>query len=99
MSNLLFTLSQIVGILTSALITLVIIQFVIGLLFAFNVINQSNQFMAAVYQSINALLEPILAPIRRIIPTAGAIDFSPLVLIILLQIIQIVLDGFIRSAA
>lgn len=98
MSNLLFTLIQIVDLLTTALITLVIIQFVIGLLFAFNVINQSNEFMAAVYRSINALLEPILSPIRRLIPSAGAIDFSPLVLIILLQVIMIVLTGVARSA-
>ena len=97
MSNLLFTLIQIVDLLTRALITLVIIQFVIGLLFAFNVINQSNEFMASVYRSINALLEPILAPIRRLIPSAGAIDFSPLVLIILLQVLMIVLTGVARS--
>ncbi|GMN13485.1 YggT family protein [Altererythrobacter sp. MTPC7] len=97
MSNLLFTLIQIVDLLTTALITLVIIQFVIGLLFAFNVINQSNEFMASVYRSINALLEPILAPIRRLIPSAGAIDFSPLVLIILLQVLMIVLTGVARS--
>ena len=97
MSNLLFTLIQIVDLLTRALITLVIIQFVIGLLFAFNVINQSNEFMASVYRSINALLEPILAPIRRLIPSAGAIDFSPLVLIILLQVLMIVLDGVAKS--
>ena len=97
MSNLLFTLIEIVDLLTTALITLVIIQFVIGLLFAFNVINQSNEFMASVYRSINALLEPILAPIRRLIPSAGAIDFSPLVLIILLQVLMIVLTGVARS--
>ncbi|WBY17270.1 YggT family protein [Erythrobacteraceae bacterium WH01K] len=97
MSNLLFTLIQIVDLLTTALITLVIIQFVIGLLFAFNVINQSNEFMASVYRSINALLEPILAPIRRLIPSAGSIDFSPLVLIILLQVLMIVLTGVARS--
>lgn len=97
MSNLLFTLIQIVDLLTTALITLVIIQFVIGLLFAFNVINQSNEFMASVYRSINALLEPILAPIRRLIPSAGSIDFSPTVLIILLQVLMIVLTGVARS--
>ena len=84
-------LIQIVGLLADVLIMLVIIQFVIGLLFAFNVINQSNQFLAAIYTSINRLLDPVLAPVRRMLPATGAIDFSPLVLIILLQIVMIIL--------
>ncbi len=86
-------LIQIVGLLTSAIVMLVIVQFVIGLLFAFNVVSPSNQFLTQVYNSINSLLEPILGPIRRILPQTGAIDFSPLVLIILLQIVGIVLDN------
>jgi YggT family protein len=86
-------LIQIVGLLANVLIMLVIIQFVIGLLFAFNVVNQSNQFLAAIYTSINRLLEPVLAPVRRILPATGAIDFSPLVLIILLQIVMIILTS------
>lgn len=86
-------LLQIVGLLTQVLVMLIIIQFVIGLLFAFNVINHSNQFIAAIYTSINRLLEPVLAPVRRILPPTGAIDFSPLVLIILLQVVMIVLSS------
>ena len=94
----LFTLYNIIAYLTNIFVVLIIIQFVIGLLFAFNVINQSNEFIAAIYRSINMLLEPILSPIRRIMPQTGSIDFSPLVLIIILQIILIVLEGVMRSA-
>ncbi|MHA6332123.1 YggT family protein [Qipengyuania sp. CAU 1752] len=89
----LYTLYQIVSVLASAFIMLVIVQFVIGLLLAFNVINQSNAFVVQIYQSINALLEPILNPIRRVLPSTGAIDFSPLVVIILLQVMLIVLEN------
>ncbi|MEE4204997.1 MAG: YggT family protein [Erythrobacter sp.] len=88
-------LYEVVSILTSAFVMLIIIQFVIGLLFAFNVVSPSNQFLAAVYSSINNLLDPVLRPIRRIMPDTGAIDFSPLVLIIGLQILLAV----IRSLA
>ena len=98
MSQFLFTLIQIVELLTNVLVMLIIVQFVIGLLFAFNVINQSNEFAASVYRSINALLEPVLGPIRRVMPSTGAIDFSPLVLIIVLQILLIVLSSVARSA-
>ena len=72
---------------------LIIIQFIIGLLFAFNVVNQSNDFLMAFYNSINRLLDPVLRPIRNMMPSTGAIDFSPLVLIILLQIVMIILSS------
>ncbi|MCK0129482.1 YggT family protein [Erythrobacter sp. F6033] len=84
-------LIEVTGIILNAFVMLIIIQFVIGLLFAFNVVNQSNQFLAQVYQSINSLLEPILRPIRNIMPNTGAIDFSPLVLIIGANILMAVL--------
>jgi YggT family protein len=84
---------QIVALLTNVVVMLVIVQFVIGLLFAFNVVSSSNQFVVQIYRSINALLEPVLGPIRRIMPDTGSIDFSPLVLIIGLQILLIVLSS------
>lgn len=82
---------DILGMLINVIVMLVIVQFIIGLLFAFNVINSRNEFLAQIYSSINSLLEPVLAPIRRILPQTGAIDFSPLVLIIVLQIFMRVL--------
>jgi YggT family protein len=84
-------LYEIVGYLVSVIVMLVIVQFVMSLLISFNVVNMSNDFVAAIWRSINALLEPILGPIRRIMPNTGALDFSPLVLIVILQIVQIVL--------
>jgi YggT family protein len=84
---------EIVSMLTNVLVMLIIIQFIIGLLFAFNVVNSSNQFLFSFYDAINRLLEPIYRPIRKILPSTGAIDFSPLVLIILLNVLLIVLNG------
>ncbi|BBC71127.1 conserved hypothetical protein [Altererythrobacter sp. B11] len=85
------TLIGVLSMIVNAIIILVIIQFVIGLLLSFNVINSSNQFLMQIYSSINALMEPLLRPIRRILPDTGAIDFSPLVLIIGLRILIYVL--------
>ena len=92
------TLSQIVGYLISVIIILVIVQFVISLLFAFNVVSMHNQWVAAIYNAVNALLDPLLRPIRRIMPDTGAIDFSPLVLIVLLNIVNIVLRNLAAAA-
>lgn len=90
---LLLTLSQIVGYLISVIIILVIVQFVLSLLIAFNVVNMQNDFVVAIYRAVNALLDPILSPIRRIMPNTGAIDFAPLVLIVGLNILNIVLTN------
>ncbi len=95
---LLITLSQIIGYLISIIIFLVIAQFVVGLLIAFNVVNMHNDFVQAIWRSINALLDPILNPIRRLMPNTGAIDFSPLVLIVLLNIVNIIVANLARSA-
>lgn len=92
---LLYTIYQILEIITNVVVMLIIVQFIIGLLLAFNVINSSNQFVVAIYQSINSLMEPVLGPIRRVMPSTGALDFSPLVLIIGLQIVMIILRNVI----
>lgn len=89
----LYIIYEIVSMLTNVLVMLIIIQFIIGLLFAFNVVNTSNQFLASFYDAINRLLEPVYRPIRRVLPPTGALDFSPLVLIILLNVVLIVLKG------
>jgi YggT family protein len=75
----------------------VIVQFVLSLLIAFNVVNMHNQWVAAIWRAINALLEPILRPIRRIMPDTGAIDFSPLILIVLLNIVNIIFRNLAYS--
>ena len=92
------TLFEIVGYLISVIVMLVIVQFVMSLLISFNVVSMHNDFVAAVWRSINALLEPLLAPIRKLMPDTGAIDFSPMVLIVLLQIVRIVLGNLAYTA-
>ena len=93
----LITLYQIVSMITSVFVMLIIIQFIIGLLFAFNVVGR-NEFLMGFYEGINRLLEPVLRPIRNLMPNTGMVDFSPLVVIILLQIILIVLENIVYAA-
>ena len=44
-----------------------------------------------VRSAIDRLIDPLLDPIRRVMPTIGMFDFSPLILIILVQLITGVL--------
>lgn len=92
------TLYEIVGYLISIVVALVIVQFVLSLLISFNVVNMHNQFVAAIWQAVNVILEPVLRPIRRIMPNTGALDLSPMVLIIGLTIVQIVLRNLAYAA-
>ena len=84
-------LIDIIDLLISVVQMLVIVQFVLSLLINFNVVNTRNQFVVSFWQGINALLDPLLRPIRRIMPNTGAIDFSPLVLIVGLIILRRIL--------
>ena len=93
----LVALYQIIEMLTGILVMLIIVQFLISLAFAFNVVSPSNQFLMQVYNSIGMILDPILRPIRRIMPDTGAIDFSPIVLIILLRVMLIILSAVMFS--
>jgi len=64
------------------LYTLVIFVMVImSWLLSFNVINRHNQFVDAVWRTLIALTEPVLKPIRKVMPSMGGLDLSPLILL------------------
>ncbi len=58
-------------------------------LYAFNVVNPRNQFIATIGNALYRLTEPALRPIRRFIPDLGGIDISPIVLLLALTFIEI----------
>ena len=82
-----YALIDILTYLMNIVIIVVIVQFVLGLLISFNVVNMHNDAVAAIWKAVNAILDPILKPIRRILPDTGMIDLSPMVLIIALSIL------------
>ena len=61
---------------------------VISWLISFNVINTSNPIVRQINHALYVLTEPILGPIRRILPDLGGLDFSPVVVLIALQYIR-----------
>lgn len=66
------------------LIWMLIIQAVLSWLVAFNIVNPYNKFVNTVGDTLNRLTEPLLRPIRRLLPNLGGIDISPVLLILLL---------------
>jgi len=68
---------------------LLIIMIIMSWLFTFNIINGSNQVVATIWRVVNAITEPVLAPIRRILPAMGGIDLSPIVVFFGIFFLQI----------
>jgi YggT family protein len=50
-----------------------------------------------VREALDRIVEPMLAPIRRVIPIAGMMDFSPMILMILIELVARVLVNVLRS--
>ena len=89
----LLALISIIGYLMTILLTVVIIQFILSLLISFNVVSLSNNIVASIWQALSVIIDPFLKPIRKIMPYTGMIDFSPMVLLIGLRILQMLLAG------
>ena len=64
---------------------------VLSWLVAFNVVNPRNPIVAAIGQFLYAITEPVLRPIRRLLPNMGGIDISPIIVILIIFFIQSVL--------
>lgn len=80
-----------IGTVIELIIWLLIIGAVLSWLVAFNVINTRNRFVAMFGDFVYRVTEPILRPIRRVLPVMGGIDLSPLAAILLLLFLQQVL--------
>src|SRR5689334_24759777 len=71
----------------------IIIQVALSWLLAFNVLNTSSYGVRTFAVSIDRITAPLYRPIRRLLPDFGGIDFSPLVILILIQVLQKLLSG------
>ena|SRR5687767_2332321 len=65
-----------------------LIMIIMSWLISFNVINTRNQFVATVWRILNQITEPILKPIRRVIPPVGGLDLSPIVVFVIIFFLQ-----------
>ena len=71
----------------------------LSLLLAFNVINPHSGAMRSLIDGLERLTAPIYRPIRRIMPDFGGLDFSPMVVLLLIQMIRMLLSGLAMDIA
>ena len=89
---------DIVQIVLDLYIWLLIASAILSWLIAFNVVNTRNQFVASVSDFLYRITEPVLAPIRNMLPNLGGLDISPIVLILLIMFIQRIISYYIYPA-
>jgi YggT family protein len=66
----------------------VIISVILSWLVAFDVLNTRSQAAQLVWRTVDALTEPLLRPIRNVLPSVGGLDLSPLILLLAIQFLQ-----------
>jgi YggT family protein len=91
----LIALVDIANLLLSIVTWIIIGQVILSWLFAFNVLNTSSHGVRTLAVAIDRITAPLYRPIRRILPDFGGIDFSPLVILILIQVIKKLLAGVV----
>lgn len=67
---------------------ILVVNVVLSWLFAFDIVSPRNAFVGTVYEFTRRLTDPILAPIRKIIPPIAGVDLSVLVLMLAIQFIR-----------
>ena len=83
-----YALYQIIVILLDVLWWIIIIQAIMSWLIAFNVINTSSDIVRTIIIALDRMTAPIYNPIRRVMPDLGALDLSPMVVLLAILIIR-----------
>lgn len=87
----LFGLLQFIDVVLNLVIFVMIAQVIVSWLLAFNILNMSNQFVATVANALYQITDPILRPIRNLLPSFGGLDISPIILFLAIYFIRLVL--------
>jgi YggT family protein len=93
----LLALVDIVNLLLTILTWIIIIQVILSWLFAFNVLNTSSAGVRTISLALERISARLYRPIRLIMPDLGGFDFSPLVILILIQVIKRLLAGVVTD--
>ncbi|MBT7248102.1 MAG: YggT family protein [Rhodospirillaceae bacterium] len=97
MSVILGPLLQVVLIAIKLYMWVIIVGIVLSWLVVFNVVNTSNKFVYMVGDFCHRATEPVLGPIRRILPNLGGLDISPLIFILGLMFVKGVIVELYRG--
>jgi len=95
----LLALIDVLIILLTVIWWIIVIQMILSWLVAFNVINTYNDFVRGLLRALDRMTEPVYRPIRKVLPDFGGLDFSPMVVLIVLLILDRLLRGVALDVA
>ena len=93
----LIALVDIVNLLLDILWWVIIGQVIISWLLAFHVLNPTSSGVRAFLIALDRLTQPLYRPIRAMLPDFGGIDFSPMVVLILIAVLKKLLAGVVTQ--
>jgi YggT family protein len=91
-----YALSNLIQNVITIYIWVLIASVVLSWLVSFNVINTRNQFVRMLGDLLHRLTEPLLRPIRNVLPSMGGLDISPVVLILALWFVRDLAAEYLR---
>jgi YggT family protein len=80
-------------------IWVIIAMVIMSWLTAFNVLNPRSPFVAQIDRALYALTNPVFGPVRRIIPSIGGLDISPIIVLLLLEAVQRLVNSWVLSGS
>jgi YggT family protein len=85
------SLIQIILLILDVVWFIVIVHVIMSWLINFNVLNRNQPLVWQIWTGLERLLEPLYAPIRRLLPSMGGLDLSPLILLVALYALRIII--------
>jgi len=79
---------DIIQVLLTVVWWIIVIQAILSWLIAFNVINTYNETVRSIWIALQRMTEPLYRPIRRVLPDFGALDLSPMIVLLIVYILS-----------
>ena len=83
-----YALFGIVDMILQLLFWIIFIQVILSWLVAFNVVNYHSPFVRSVGNALDRITAPLYRPIRKLLPDFGGLDFSPFIILMLIQMLR-----------
>jgi YggT family protein len=83
-----FSILNLIDLILNIYSWIIIVAVIVSWLIGFNIINGHNDIVRQIRYALFRLTEPVLAPIRRLLPNLGSIDISPIVVLIAIWFIR-----------
>jgi YggT family protein len=81
-------LYQLIHTVLGLLVVVLIVHVVLSWLFAFDIVSRRNELVSGIWRFTSAITEPMLRPLRRLIPPIAGVDLSVLVLLLIIVLVR-----------